>query len=126
MKLQHDAIRILITAFATTAMSIMMVGCSTMGNGGTGAAGEVKGNVYEINQRAHVVFKDMHIQMVSSESKKAGNEQTLGGTSGAEDVTINMSSSGAETTHVEVVAKTGTFSWDKDYAKKVLSKIVQG
>jgi hypothetical protein len=126
MKLHHDAIRILVAAFTAAAIGITMAGCSTMGNGGTGASGEVKGNVFEINQRAHAVFNDMNIHMVSSESKNAGTEQTLGGTSGNEDVTINMTTSGPETTRVEVVAKTGTLDWDKDYANKVLSKILQG
>jgi hypothetical protein len=126
MNRYRDAIRILLTAFATVAISVMTAGCSTIGNGGTGASGEVKGNVSEINRRAHTVFKEMNIQMVSSESKNAGTDQMLGGTSGDEDVTINMRSSGANTTHVEVVAKTGTLDWDKDYANKVLAKILQG
>jgi hypothetical protein len=123
----RDAIRIWSTAFAImVAAASGFLGCSTAGNGGAGAAGEVKGNVNDIHQRAQSVFKDMQIQLVHSDNKDSGHQQSIGGTSGDEDVVVAMTSSGPDTTHVEVTAKTGTFRWDKDYAHKILSRIVQG
>jgi hypothetical protein len=127
MNLQRDAIRNLAAALIITfSFATGFQSCSTAGNGGTGAAGEVKGNIHDINQRAQSVFKDMNIQMVSADTKDSGHQQMLGGTSGTENVTIDLTSTGADTTHVEVTAKKGTLSWDKDYAQSVLSKIVQG
>ena len=113
--------------FIAVAIALAIQGCSTAGNGGTGAVGEVKGNVHEINQRAQSVFKDMKIQLTSTDSEDSGHQQKIGGIStGDEHITVAMTSSSSDTTHVEVTAKTGTFQWDKDYANKVLAEIIQG
>jgi hypothetical protein len=126
MNTPRGAIRILVAAFVIVSGIMGGSGCSTVENGGTAVAGEVKGNVQEIDQRAQAVFKDMNIQLVSTDNKDYGHDQSLGGRSGDEDVSVNLTSSGDNTTHVQVVAKTGTIQWDKDYAQKVLSRIVQG
>lgn len=126
MKSPRDALRISIAAFAMIGFAIGFQTCSTVGNGGTGAVGEVKGNVQDIDQRAQSVFKDMHIQMVSADTQDSGHQRDIAGMSGEEKVSVLMISSGDNVTHVEVNAKKGVLGWDKDLANQVLSKIVQG
>jgi hypothetical protein len=90
-----------------------------------GAEGVVNGNVHDINYRAKSVFKEMGIATTESQMKNSGTELSLGGKKHDENISIEMKPSDSNTTQVEVVAKNGTFSWDQEYAKEILSKIIQ-
>jgi hypothetical protein len=45
--------------------------------------------------------------------------------SGTPEVTVSLERSSATSTDVEVTARTGTVTWDKDYARRVLEKIIE-
>jgi hypothetical protein len=88
-----------------------------------GAKSDVKGDPQAVNQKAEQVFSDLSIQTTGTQSKENG-ERDLTGKSGNKDITVQMSPAGNGITHVEVIAKEGTVKWNKDYAKDLLSKIV--
>jgi hypothetical protein len=46
-------------------------------------------------------------------------------TSGDPEVTVSLEERSTGSTNVEVTARTGPVTWDKDYARKVVEKIVE-
>ncbi|MFL5814479.1 MAG: DUF3568 family protein [Bdellovibrionia bacterium] len=130
-----NTFRLLTFGLVLTSM-VQLTGCAAAALGGAaaGAAGavaysdrgaksDVKGDTQSINQKAEAVFSDLSIQTTGTQSKENG-ERELTGKSGDKEITIQMSPAANGTTHVEVVAKEGTVKWNKDYAKALLSKIV--
>jgi hypothetical protein len=61
----------------------------------------------------------------SSEQDGAIEKRTLEGKTSDREVEIDLKSEGTGT-HVEVVVKKTAVTWDKDLAKKILGKIVDG
>lgn len=117
--------------------AVQLTGCAAAALGGAaaGAAGavaysdrgaksDVKGDPQRINQKAEQVFSDLSIRTTGTQSKENG-ERELTGKAGDKDITVQMTPAGNGTTHVEVIAKEGTVKWNKDYAKDLLSKIVE-
>jgi hypothetical protein len=90
-----------------------------------GAESEVRGPIQEINQHTRNVFRDLGLSITGSSIQKSGAKLTLEGKKGDMDVQVQMSQVAQNETHVDVIAKEGTFKWNKDYAKKVLSEIIQ-
>lgn len=89
-----------------------------------GAKGDVKGNVQQVNEQAKDALKQMGIQLTGSEMKEAGKEQSLSGKSGDTNISVNMKSASPNTTSVEVIARESAVKWNKDYAKKILTEII--
>jgi hypothetical protein len=90
-----------------------------------GAQGDAKGSLQDVSKRAEDVFKQMGIQPTETSTKNAEGKRELKGKQGDTDVTVQMKSTGKDTTHLEVIARQGTLKWNKDYAKNVLQQIVQ-
>jgi hypothetical protein len=131
-----NTIRLLTFGLVLTSMA-QLTGCAAAALGGAaaGAAGavaysdrgaksDVKGDTQSVNQKAEAVFSDLSIQTTGTQTKENG-ERELTGKSGDKDITIQMTPAANGTTHVEVIAKEGTVKWNKDYAKDILSKIVE-
>ncbi len=89
-----------------------------------GAKGDVKGPVSQVNERAKEALQEMQIQVTGNSSQNSGKEQSLDGKSGSTEVSVKMSQSAHDMTHIEVIAKEGTLKWNKDYAQTILSKII--
>jgi hypothetical protein len=89
-----------------------------------GAKGEVKGNLGDIDDHTRSTFKQMGIALTGSAMRYSGDEQDLTGKYGGTDVAVQMTKSTPDVTHVEVIARQSTLSWNKDYAKEILNKIV--
>jgi hypothetical protein len=89
-----------------------------------GAKGNVKGNIQDINTHAEQVFQNLGIQLTSTEMKGSGDDRELVGQSNGDEVTVKLTAGDNNTTHIEAVAKNGAQSWDKEYAKNVVSQIV--
>jgi hypothetical protein len=90
-----------------------------------GAESVVEGSVEQIAGRAEAVMSEMGIVKQGESTEDQGDKQVLKGTKGELDVTINIRRETATTAKVEVTARKNLAEWDKDYAKEVLSRIVQ-
>jgi hypothetical protein len=64
------------------------------------------------------------ITISETKSENGGDKQELKGTKGDLDVTISMERESPSMTKVEVSARENLAEWDKDYAQRVLNKIV--
>lgn len=131
----NNSLRFLTLSILLTS-SVQLAGCAAAALGGAaaGAAGavaysdrgaksDVKGDTQDINNKAQQVFSDMGIQTTGTQTKENG-EHDLTGKAGDKEITVQMTPAGQNATHVEVIAKEGTVKWNKDYAKDLLSKIV--
>jgi len=90
-----------------------------------GAESVVQGSVDEIAGRAEAVMGEMGIVKEGESTENQGDEQVLKGKKGDLDVTIEIERESESTAKVEVTARENLAEWDKDYAKEVLSRIVQ-
>lgn len=90
-----------------------------------GAESDVKGNINDVNARAMTVFKEEKIAQIGSSLGKSGETQTLTGKKGNMTIEVQLDSTGADQTHVGVIAKQGSLKWNKDFASSLLDKIVE-
>ena len=91
-----------------------------------GVDSDVKGSVSSVTDRTRDVFKQQGIVQTGASSDDSGMQQTLKGKKGSMQVEVKLRSTGENETHVDVIAKQSELSWNKDFAQKLLSKIVQG
>ena len=90
-----------------------------------GAESVVEGSVAQIAGRAATVMSEMGIVKEGESTEDQGDQQVLKGTKGELDVTIEIDRESPTTAKVEVTARENLAEWDKDYAKEVLSRIVE-
>jgi hypothetical protein len=90
-----------------------------------GAGSVVEGSVDQTAGRAKAVMGEMGIVKQGESTEDQGDKQVLKGTKGELDVTIDITRESPTTAKVEVNARKNLAEWDKDYAKEVLSRIVQ-
>jgi hypothetical protein len=92
-----------------------------------GAESTIKGNIDNVSTRVKQVFSEEGITMNASSSKTDQDEKKreYKGTKGNLDITASLSSADTGTTKVEVSARKNTVEWDKDYAQKLLNKVIQ-
>jgi hypothetical protein len=90
-----------------------------------GAESVVVGSVDQIAGRAEAVMKELAIVKEGESTENQGDKQVLKGKKGDLDVTIDIDRESPTTAKVEVTARKNLAEWDKDYAKEVLSRIVQ-
>ncbi|MBS2027351.1 MAG: hypothetical protein JST54_05545 [Deltaproteobacteria bacterium] len=90
-----------------------------------GAKGDVQGTPDDVRRNTEAVFRRMGIATTGYEMKNGGVERNLKGQSTTAEVTVNIVATSPTTSRVEVDAKEGTLNWNKDYARQVLTRIVQ-
>ncbi|MGH7525078.1 MAG: hypothetical protein ACREMX_00080 [Gemmatimonadales bacterium] len=90
-----------------------------------GAESLVEGPVDQVAARAETVMGELQIVKEGESSENGGAKQELKGKKGDLDVTIQLNRQDETTTKVEVTARKNLAEWDKDYAREVLSRIVQ-
>jgi hypothetical protein len=90
-----------------------------------GAESVIEGSVDQIAGRAESVMGEMGIVKHGESTEDEGDKHVLKGTRGDLDVTIDIRRESPTTAKVEVTARENLAEWDKDYAKQVLSRIVQ-
>jgi len=86
----------------------------------------VNASVEETDARTRAVMADMGIGVTEEHSEKGGDQRELKGKHGDIDVTIQLRRESPTTTKVEVTARKNLAEWDKDFAKQVLARIVEG
>jgi hypothetical protein len=90
-----------------------------------GAESVVEGSVDQIAGRAEAVMGEMSIVKEGESTEDQGDKQVLKGKKGDLDITIEIERESESTAKVEVTARENLAEWDKDYAKEVLSRIVE-
>jgi hypothetical protein len=90
-----------------------------------GAQSVVEGSVDQVAGRAETVMSEMGIVKQGESTDKQGDKHVLKGTKDQLDVTININRESPTTAKVDVTARKNLAEWDKDYAKEVVSRIVQ-
>jgi hypothetical protein len=90
-----------------------------------GAESVVEGSVDQIAGRAEAVMSEMGIVKQGESTDNQGDKHVLKGTKDKLDITININRESPTTAKVEVTARENVAEWDKDYAKEVVSRIVQ-
>jgi hypothetical protein len=71
-------------------------------------------------------FDELTVRQTSSatEQRQDGEQREIDGAAGARDVSVTLKAQGKNSTRVQVVAKTSAVTWDKDFARAILDKIV--
>jgi hypothetical protein len=91
-----------------------------------GAEGQVAAPVPRAFDATRQVFQELGISetKTSNQQEGASEQRSLEGKTGDRDVQVDLKSEGSGT-HVAVVVKKTAVTWDKDFAKRILSKIVE-
>ncbi|HYS07625.1 MAG TPA: hypothetical protein VEP66_02730 [Myxococcales bacterium] len=90
-----------------------------------GAESIVKGPIDQVESRARAVLEKEGVNITGTQTEQSGDKRELKGTKGDVEVTVSMERQPEGTTKAEVTAKKNLVTWDKDYAQRVLNKIVQ-
>ena len=122
------------TWMVALALVLPMTGCLAAAAAGAGAGiyltsrgaeSLVEGPIDQIATRARAVMNQEGIVPDASSTESGGDKQEIKGKKGDLDVTIEMERKSDKTTRVEVAARKNLAEWDKDYAQKLLQKIVE-
>jgi hypothetical protein len=90
-----------------------------------GAEAVIEGSVSDVASRAESVMSDEGIVKEDESTEDQGAKHVLKGKDGDLDVTIEVRRETEKTAKVEVTARKNLAKWDKDYAKRVVSRIVE-
>jgi len=71
-------------------------------------------------------FDQLKVRQVKSQVEQGenGEKREIEGTAGDREVSVTLKAEGTNATRVQVVAKRTAVTWDKDFARSVLDKIV--
>ena len=90
-----------------------------------GARSVVDGSVDQAFDKSVAAFQQSGITETGRGVEESGAKRRLVGMKGETEVTVELNRESASTTNVEVVAKKSAVDYDKDFAKLVLTRIVQ-
>ncbi len=90
-----------------------------------GAESIVEASPDQVASRARAVMSEEGIVPEASSTEAAGDKRELKGKKGDLDVTFEIERKSDKTTRVEVSARKNLAEWDKDYAQKLLQRIVE-
>jgi hypothetical protein len=113
----------------------MNQGCAAAVATGAGAAGVayftsrgakalVEGSMEDVAARTQVAMSQKDIPITEKKSEKGGAHREFKGAKGDLDVTVTLDRNDDKTTNVEVSARRNLVTWDKDYAKSLLTSII--
>ena len=89
-----------------------------------GAESVIEGSTSDIAGRVRSVLTEEGITIGETKSENGGDKQEFKGSKGDLDVTVTLERQGPKTTKVEVTARENLAEWDKEYAQRILNKIV--
>ena len=116
------------------ALVLPMTGCLAAAAAGAGAGiyltsrgaeSIVEGSPDQIAARARAVMSEEGIVPDAASSENGGDKRELKGQKGDLDVSFDIERKSDKTTRVEVSARKNLAEWDKDYAQKLLQRIVE-
>ena len=122
--------------WAAAGVAILAAGC-VVAAAGAGAGGGiyftqrgvesvVPASVERAAAATTQAFDQLHIRQTKVETAQddAGERREIDGTAGDRDIAVTLKPEGKSSTRVQVVAKKSAVTWDKDFARAVLDKIV--
>jgi hypothetical protein len=91
-----------------------------------GAEAQVASSVSGTFDASRQAFQEFGITETKSGNEQEGSteKRTLEGKTSDREITVELRTEGSGT-HVEVVVKKSEVTWDKDFAKRILNKIVE-
>lgn len=116
------------------ALILPMTGCLAAAAAGAGAGvyltsrgaeSIVEGSPDQIAARARAVMSEEGIVPDASSTESGGDKRELKGKKGDLDITFDIERKSDKTTRVEVAARKNLAEWDKDYAQKLLQRLVE-
>jgi peroxiredoxin family protein len=90
-----------------------------------GAESIVKGSVDQVAARARAVLKAEGVAIDATSMESSGDKRETKGTKGDLDIAVSMERQSPTTTKTEVTARKNLAEWDKDYAQRILDKIIK-
>ena len=123
---------VLLTAALTGVLSGCILAAGAAGAGGAvyvtdrGAEAQIAAPVPRAFDAARQAFQEYSITETKTGSSQEGatEKRSLEGKTSDRDVEVELRTEGTGT-HVAVVVKKTAVTWDKDFAKKILNKIVE-
>ena len=75
---------------------------------------------------AQKAFQELKVTETKSSTEQTGDgeQRELAGAAAGRDVTVTIKPQGKNTARILVIAKTSAVTWDKDFARAILDKIV--
>jgi len=119
---------------AALAVALPATGCLAAAAAGAGAGiyltsrgaeSLIDGPIDQVATWARTAMNEEGIVPDASSTENGGENREFKGKKGDLDVTIQMERKSDKTTRVEVSARKNLAEWDKDYAQKVLQRIVE-
>ncbi len=90
-----------------------------------GAEADVESNIQGTEGRVRAAFRQMGIEMTGEASQDSGREREFKGS--VDDLEINVSLETRDHgTHIDVSARRNLASWDREYAERLVARIVGG
>jgi hypothetical protein len=89
-----------------------------------GAESVVEGSTSNVAARARSVLNEEGVTITETKSENEGDKQEFKGTKGDLDISVTLQRQGPKATKVEVAARKNLAEWDKEYAQRILNKIV--
>ncbi len=91
-----------------------------------GVAAVVDGSVNDVAARTRSALDAEGITITETKTEAEGDKRSFKGKKDDLDVTVDLERQSPSTTKTEVTARKNLAEWDKDYARKLLDRIVKG
>lgn len=91
-----------------------------------GVASVVSGSVNDVAARARSAMDAEGITITETKTEAEGDKRSFRGKKDDLDISVELERQSPSTTKAEVTARKNVAEWDKDYAKKLLDRIVKG
>ena len=90
-----------------------------------GAESTVNGSVNEVATRARAVFKTEGVTLDATSMESGGDTREIKGKKGDLDIAVSMERETPTMTKTAVTARKNLAEWDKDYAQRIMDKIIK-
>ena len=91
-----------------------------------GVASVINGSVSDVAARARSAMDAEGITITETKTEAEGDKRSFQGKKDDLDISVELERQSPSTTKAEVTARKNVAEWDKDYAKKLLDRIVKG
>ena len=91
-----------------------------------GVASVINGSVSDVAARARSAMDAEGITITETKTEAEGDKRSFQGKKDDLDISVELERQSPSTTKAEVTARKNVAEWDKDYAKRLLDRIVKG
>ena len=92
---------------------------------GRSASSVVEGSLEDVAEDTRATFREMGIEPTGEQSSDSGNDLEIRGRNGELDLVVDLERTEPRLTLVEVSARANTVTWNEEYAKMVLNRIIK-